>query len=258
MLKKNDIIELYIEDMTNEGSGVGRYDGQAVFVPYTAPGDRIKAKIVKVAPRYCFGIIAELLSASDCRSDDSCTAFGKCGSCSLRHISYGEELRIKNSWVLENMRRIGKLDPPVTDALPSPMVDRYRNKAVYPVKSVDGKPVIGFFAKRSHRVVTCDDCLLHPKFFGDIRDSVQKWLEKHNVSVYDEVAHSGLVRSLFIRHAEATGEVMAVIIANGESLPQQQQLIEAITKACPAVCSVMLNINRQKTNVLLGRESRLL
>ena len=258
MLKKNDIIDLYIEDITNEGSGVGRFDGQAVFVPYTAPGDKIKARIVKVAPRYCFGIIAEVNAPSACRSDDSCTAFGKCGSCSLRHISYDEELRIKNGWVMENMRRIGKLEPPVTDALPSPMVDRYRNKAVYPIKSIDGKPVIGFFAKRSHRVVTCDDCLLHPEFFGDICSAVQQWLEKYNLSVYDEVSHSGLIRSLFIRHAEATGEVMVVVIANGAAVPSQQQLIDTVTKACPKVCSVMLNVNCQKTNVLLGRESKLL
>jgi len=258
LLKKNDIIDLCIEDITNEGSGVGRFEGQAVFVPYTAPGDRIKARIVKVTPRYCFGIISELVSRSGCRCDDGCTAFGKCGSCSLRHISYAEELRIKNGWVMENMRRIGKLEPPATDALPSPLIDRYRNKAVYPVKSVDGNPVIGFFAKRSHRVVTCDDCLLHPEFFGDICNAVQGWLEEYNVSIYDEVSHSGLIRSLFIRHAEATGEVMAVIIANGENIPAQQQLIEAITQSCPAVCSIMLNVNRQKTNVLLGRESKLL
>jgi len=258
LLKKNDIIDLNITDITNEGNGVGRFDGQAVFVPYTAPGDIIKSRIVKTTPRYSFGIIDSIEAPSHCRTQDNCTAFGRCGSCSLRHISYDEELRIKNGWVMENMRRIAKIDPPFTEALPSPLINRYRNKAVYPIKTVNGRPVIGFFAKRSHRVVTTDDCLLHPEFFSDICNAVHRWITDNSVSVYDETAHSGLIRSLFIRYAEATGEVMAVIIANGKELPAEAHLVDCIRKACPAVSSVMLNINTAKTNVLLGNESRVI
>jgi len=258
LLNKNDIIELKIENMTNEGSGVGRHDGIAVFVPYTAPGDVIKARIVKTAARYCFGIIEEMISPSSLRGCDGCSAFGRCGSCSLRHIAYDEELKIKNGWVQDNMRRIGGLDVELPPALPSPKVDRYRNKAVYPIKLQNGNPVIGFFAKRSHRVVTCDDCLLHPEFFGDICDAVMEWITSCNVSIYDEVEHKGLVRSLFIRHAEAAGKAMAVIIANGSKLPHEQKLIDLIRAAAPCVSSIMLNVNTDKTNVLLGKESRLL
>ena len=258
MLKKNDIIELEINDITNDGSGIGRFEGQAVFVPFTAPKDRIKARVVKVLPRYSFGIIENMLSPSPDRSEDSCAVFGKCGSCSLRHISYDAELKIKNGWVLENMRRIAKLDVTLPDALPSPLIKRYRNKAIYPVKSVDGKPVIGFFAKRSHRVIPISDCLLHPKFFGEICSAVSNWLIKNNVSIYDEVLHKGLVRSVFIRHAEQTGEVMVTIIANGDKLPDTNGLIDAVRSACNSVSSIMLNVNREKSNVLLGRENRLI
>ena len=254
MLKKNAIIPLEITGITNEGNGVGRADGMAVFVPFTAVGDTLKVRIVKVLSHYAFGIIEEILSPATCRVADDCPIYRRCGSCSLRHMTYEQELMVKNNWVEENMRRIGKLEVTLPPAVPSPQPDRYRNKAIYPVSMQNGKPVVGFFAKRSHRVEPAEDCLLHPVFFGEIAAAFCSWLAKFSVSIYEETTHSGLVRSLYIRHAEATGEVMVTIIANGNALPQTPALIEALCSTCPAICAIILNINRDKTNVLLGAE----
>lgn len=258
MLKKNDIIPLEITGITNEGNGVGRADGLAVFVPFSAAGDKLKVRVVKVLSHYAFGIIEEITSPAVCRVEDDCPIYRRCGSCSLRHISYEEELRIKNGWVEENMRRIGKLAVTLPPAVPSPQANRYRNKAICPVRLQNGKPIVGFFAKRSHRVESAEDCLLHPEFFGEIAAAFCGWLADFNVSIYDEVTHSGLVRSLYIRHAEASGEVMVTIIANGSALPQTESLIKALCSACTAITSVILNINRDKTNVLLGEECQTL
>lgn len=252
MLKKNAIIPLEITQISNEGNGVGRADGMAVFVPFSAVGDKLRVRVVKVLSHYAFGIIEEIVSPAESRQNDDCPIYRRCGSCSLRHISYAQELQIKNGWVEENMRRIGKLSVTLPPAIPSPRADRYRNKAIYPVRLQDGKPVVGFFAKRSHRVEAAEDCLLHPDFFGDIAAAFCGWLAEFSVSIYDEATHSGLVRSLYIRHAEATNEVMVAVIANGQSLPQTPALIDALRAACPAVSSVALNVNRDKTNVLLG------
>ena len=258
MPKKNDIIELEITDITNDGNGIGRFDGAAVFVPLTAPGDKIKARIVKVLSKYSFGIIEEMLSPAECRIDTDCPVFKKCGSCSLRHISYERELEIKNGWVQENMRRIGKLDVTLPPAVPSPLENRYRNKAIYPIRRENGKAVAGFFAKRSHRLIELDDCLLHPEFFGDICKAFCRWMDENNVSAYDEEKHTGLVRSLFIRHAEATGQIMVTVIANGKSLPNEATLAPALTLLFPNIVSVILNVNTEKTNVLLGKSCRTL
>lgn len=252
MLKKNAVIPLEITQISNEGNGVGRADGMAVFVPFSAVGDRLRVRVVKVLAHYAFGIIEEVLAPAACRQSDDCPIYRRCGSCSLRHISYAQELRIKNGWVEENMRRIGKLALTLPSAIPSPQADRYRNKAIYPVRLQDGKPIVGFFAKRSHRVEPAEDCLLHPAFFGDIAAAFCDWLARFGVSIYEETAHSGLVRALYIRHAEATGEAMVTIIANGGALPHAPALVEALRCACPAVASVILNVNRDKTNVLLG------
>lgn len=256
MLKKNDIIELEITDLTNDGNGIGRFDGAAVFVPMTAPGDRIKARVVKVLPRYAFGIIEELLSPADSRREIDCPIFKSCGSCSLRHISYERELQIKSGWVRENIRRIGKLDIEPLAAIASPLENRYRNKAVYPIRRENGKTVAGFFAKRSHRVIETKDCLLHPEFFGDICKAFCRWADENNISVYDEQNHSGLIRSLFIRFAEAAEQVMVTVIVNGKSLPQEDTLAKALIAACPKITSVIINVNTEKSNVLLGKNCR--
>ncbi|HWP50924.1 MAG TPA: 23S rRNA (uracil(1939)-C(5))-methyltransferase RlmD [Clostridia bacterium] len=258
MIKKNAIIPLEITGITNEGSGVGRADGMAVFVPFSAVGDKLKVRLVKILSHYAFGIIEEVLSPAACRLDDDCPIYRRCGSCSLRHISYEQELLTKNGWVEENMRRIGKQEITLPPAIPSPQHDRYRNKAIFPVSQQNGKPIVGFFAKRSHRVEPADDCLLHPIFFGDITAAFCDWLSKFDISIYDENAHRGLVRSLYIRHAEATDQVMVTVIANGSNLPHTQALVAALRNACQAITSVMLNINRDKTNVLLGTECQTL
>ncbi|MBR6736226.1 MAG: 23S rRNA (uracil(1939)-C(5))-methyltransferase RlmD [Oscillospiraceae bacterium] len=258
MLSKNSTVEIVIEDITHDGNGVGRYDGVAVFVPNTAVGDRIKAKIVKTTSRFCYGIIEEMLEASSDRQENECTAFPKCGGCSLRHISYEAEMRLKNGWVRENMRRIGKVELELDEPLPSPSDKRYRNKAIYPVSVQNGELCIGFYAKRSHRIVESEDCYLHPEFFGDIAEAFRSWIIKNKASVYNEEAHKGLVRALFIRWGEKTGEVMVCVVANGDELPDEEGLVKAIRKSCGGVVSIILNINRQKTNVVLGRECRTL
>lgn len=256
MPEKNEMVELRIDSVAGDGSGVGRVENIPVFVPFTAPGDRLRAKIVKSRPGLCFGIAAELLEPSPARVEAGCPVFGRCGGCSLRHIDYAQELLIKNEWVRENMRRIGKLSVDLPDALSSPQVDCYRNKAIYQIRMDAGKPVLGFFSKRSHRVVPAGHCPLHPRFFGDIAEAFGRFLVENAVSVYDEETHTGVARALFVRWAEATGEVMVCVVANADSLPGQDALVNALRTVCPQLRSVFLSVNRERTNVLLGRSFR--
>ena len=127
-LKKNQIIPLTIEGISSDGSGVGRWEGEAIFIPGTAPGDLLDARIVKDCGRYAFGIIEKLVTPSADRIPLDCPAAGPCGGCALRHLDYAAELRAKEEIVADAFRRIGGLDLPVQPILPSPEVDRYRNK----------------------------------------------------------------------------------------------------------------------------------
>ena len=173
-LQKNQILTLRIERLSSDGSGVAHSaDGEAVFVPGTAPGDEARVRIVKDCGRYAFGILDELLTPSPDRIPVDCPVAGPCGGCSLRHLDYAAELRAKQESVLDAFRRIGGLEVPVLDILPSPEVDRYRNKVQFPV-GVDknGVPCIGFYAGRTHRIVPCPDCKLQPSVLNEIGNAL--------------------------------------------------------------------------------------
>ena len=158
-LQKNQLLTLRIERLSSDGSGVAHSaDGEAVFVPNTAPGDEARVKIVKDCGRYAFGILDQLLTPSPDRVEVDCPAAGPCGGCSLRHLSYKSELQAKHENVTDAFRRIGGLDVPVLPTVPSPEVDRYRNKVQFPVgRDKNGQPCIGFYAGRTHRIVPCPD-----------------------------------------------------------------------------------------------------
>lgn len=255
-MKKNDIIELAITDISHEGSGIGKYDGMAIFVPLTAVGDKINARILKVKKNYAFARIEQILSKSEHRINTDCATFARCGGCVFRHISYECETQLKQNRVMQTMKRIGK-----TELDPQPIIfascpDRYRNKALYPV-SENGE--IGFYSHHSHRAIPCGNCLLHPKEFFAAGNIFTDFVKKHNISVYNEETHTGLLRHFYLRCAKQTGEIMVGIVINGNDLPQKNKLVKNLKIALGEnLKSVILNINTKKTNVVLGDKNILL
>ncbi len=256
MLKKNDVLELTITSLSHAGSGVGRHDGMAVFVPFAAIGDHLTVRIEKTTASYCHARIIEIISPGADRIQPDCPAYGRCGGCSLRHISYPAELQAKASWIFENLRRIGGVAVEQVDVLPSPLVQRYRNKAQLPVALAEGKPVAGFYAPRSHRVVPCADCRLHPEVFGVLAQTVLEWAQETALPLYDEQNHTGLLRHIYLRHGEATGEVMLCLVATAQ-LPGLDTLLPRLQAVCPQLACLAVNINNERTNVILGRKTRL-
>jgi len=212
MLKKNEIVQLEITGMTNEGNGVGRYEGIAVFVPMTAVGDIIDCRIVKVQKSFCYGIIEKIISESTERVENDCSAYSKCGGCSFRHFSYAEELRIKEDFVRSAFERIGKINAICEPILGSERIEHYRNKAQYPVAEQSGKAVCGFYSRRSHRVTGMYDCLLQPKVFTQIVAEIIKFINEKGIPAYNEYNAQGVVRHIYIRRGEHSGEIMVCIV----------------------------------------------
>ena len=257
MLNKNDRIPLEITGLTTEGSGVGRHEGMAVFVPFSAPGDQLEVHIVKVLKHLAYGKIARIITPSPLRREAPCPHFGRCGGCSLQHLSYEGEMEIKTGWVRENLRRIGGIDLPV-GSISSPASLRYRNKAQFPVgQDADGL-FCGFYSGRSHRIVPCEDCLLQPEEFAPIVRAVLDFAGEHGIPAYSEETGKGLLRHIYLRRAETTGEIMVCLVVTRPAIPQPQKLVEAVRAACPSVSTVLLNINPQRTNVILGKEQKVL
>lgn len=255
-MNKNDIIELEITDISADGSGVGRYNGMAVFAPQTAVGDVIQARILKVKKNYAYAKTEEILKPSSCRISQYCDVFSKCGGCVFRHINYESELKLKQNRVRETMRRIGRVDIDPQPIIAAVNTDRYRNKAQYPIAQ-DGS--VGFYAKHSHRVVSAGDCLLHPAEFKIASDVFTSFIKENGISVYSEETKSGFARHLYLRRGQSTGEIMVCLVANGEKLPHAERLVDALESALgDSLKSVVLNVNRKDTNVVLGDKNILL
>ena len=252
---KNQSIPLKILSLSSDGNGVGKFDGEAVFVPFSAPGDELLVKIVKPCAGYAFGIIESVLKSADCREVADCALFGKCGGCALRHIRYAQELREKQNFVRDAMLRLGKLDVPIAEILPSPVLERYRNKVQLPVfTDVDGKVKTGFFAGRSHRVIPCDDCLLQPEIFTRIAAFICDLCTQYHITTYNELRGTGFLRHIYLRHALKTNKVMVCLVANGKTLPHKAEIVQALTAEFSEISTIVLNINTKITNVITGEQ----
>ena len=259
-LQKNQILTLRIERLSSDGSGVAHSaDGEAVFVPGTAPGDEARVRIVKDCGRYAFGILDELLTPSPDRIPVDCPVAGPCGGCSLRHLDYAAELRAKQESVLDAFRRIGGLEVPVLDILPSPDVDRYRNKVQFPVGiDKNGVPCIGFYAGRTHRIVPCPDCKLQPSVLNEIGNALCAFFAQQVIRPYDEQSGKGLVRHIFLRRGAHSGQIMVCLVCTRAKLPHAEQLCTALRGQFPAISTILLNVNAKNTNVILGSENHIL
>ena len=253
MLKKNDIVTLTITDLTNEGMGVAKHDGYVLFVPKTAVGDVISAKVLKTLTSHGFAKCEKIITPSPTRTNVDCPVFSKCGGCLFRHITYEAELAIKKNWVDEHFRRIGKLNIACDTIIPSPCEYAYRNKAQIPCgEDKDGNPAFGFFAPHSHRIIPSGNCLLQPAFYTDIIKTVETWMKEYGVKPYNEKTHKGIFRHLFIRDGRVSGEVMVCLVANVDKLPHADTLVKMLRETNAKIASIVLNVNKKPGNEILG------
>ncbi len=259
-LRKNNIVKLKITSMTAQGSGVGKCDdGLVVFVPFTAVGDVIEARLLKVKKTYAYGKTERLITPSPDRIEPDCACFPKCGGCVYRHISYDSEKEIKYNRVRDALTRIGGFENPVI----RPIVGddtalRYRNKAQLPACNAEKGIELGFYASHSHRIIPCGDCLLQPELFSKVMDITKKFMYDTDQSAYDETSHSGKLRHLYIRYAQAADELMVCFVVNGNGLKKEDELVKRLREALPNLKSVIVNSNKENTNVVLGSKNRVL
>ncbi len=256
MLKKNDLIIAQITDYTNEGNGVARYDDIVVFVPNAAVGDEAQIRIVKVLSSYCYGRLESLIFPSPDRVAPRCPAAGRCGGCDFQHISYEAEKRRKRKFVQDAFSRIGRFDIEVNELKSCEKSEGYRNKAQYPVSTdKDGHLIFGFYAKNSHRIVPCSDCRLEPDIFNEIASFTVSEAERLGITAYSEETGSGILRHIYLRRAEVTGQIMLCLVVADPSSPALRKLAEKAKDEFSAISTVLININRKKTNVILGPEN---
>lgn len=261
MYKKDDKVELTITDLGTDGEGIGKIDGYTIFVKDAVVGDVIEAKIMKAKKNYAYARLMAVLTPSPDRVEPKCPVARSCGGCQIQQMDYAAQLRFKQKLVAGNLAHIGGLAQGEYEMLPILGMEvpyNYRNKAQYPVgKDREGNTVIGFYAGRTHSIIPNMDCCIGAPSNAGILAIVKKYLDKNNVEPYDEESHSGLVRHILIRTGFTTGQVMVCLVINGSKLPNEPELVNDLQEVA-GIASIMINENRNKTNVILGDKVRTL
>ena len=252
--KKNDLVTLEITDLGSSGEGIGKVDGYTLFVKDALIGDVIEAKIIKTKKNYGYGRLMTILTPSPARVEARCPQARACGGCQIQPLDYAKQLEYKENKVKELLDRVGK----VSDYVMEPIIGMedpwyYRNKAQFPVgTSKEGEIVTGFYAGRTHSIVPVQECFIQHPLNEQLMAIVRQWMNEFNVTAYDETKQTGLVRHIFTRIGKYTGEVMVCLVINGKKIPKPEVLIERL-KAVEGMTSICLNINRENTNVILGK-----
>ena len=256
-MKKDDMLEITIEDISSDGSGVGKADGFALFVKDTIPGDQVKVKIMKMKKRYGYARLMEILVPSPDRIQAPCPVARQCGGCQIQQMSYERQLTFKENKVCNNLRRLGGLDLSAMEVEPICGMEEpfhYRNKAQFPIgRDKNGKIIAGFYAGRTHSIIANTDCLLGAEENEAILNEVISWMEVCKVDPYDEKTGKGLVRHVLIRKGFTTKELMVCLVINGRKIPQVEKLVDRLQKI-EGMTAIMANVNTEQTNVILGKE----
>ena len=253
MLIKNQIYETQIVDYTSEGQGVAKIEGCAVFIPNAVAGEKVRVRIEKAQKTWAAGKIVEILEKSPHRIARECPISASCGGCDFWQMDYEEETRLKADRVRQCLNRIGGENLTEMPILSAPTCYAYRNKAQYPVAQKKGRGYAGFFRAGTHEVVENQRCLILPEESDQVKDAVIDYVNQFRVPVYDEVAHTGLLRHIYVRRGAVSWHILVCLAINGRAIPHADLLIGELKKI-PGFTTLVLSVNTKKGNTVLGDE----
>lgn len=243
-IKKNDYYVCDVVDMNNLGYGIAKIDGVAAFIDGAVTKDKIKGKVIKAAKSYVVMRLEEIIEPSPYRVKPDCPVFARCGGCSFRHVSREYELQLKKEIVKSVFKKQG-MDAVVNDVVSDGKADGYRNKAQYPV-DCDGD--FGYYAKHSHNIVKTDACALVDEKFNEITSFVSSYIKENKIKV----------KHIYLRRAQKTGQIMLCLVIPTKSFKGEERFVKEAVSKFPEICSVVLNIHPEQTNVILGKEVRVI
>ncbi len=260
-MKKNDIIELNIEKTSSDGRGIGYIDGKICFVAGTLEGETVEAKVYSIHNSYCTAEAINILSPSPFRQNGYCSSASACGGCPLSHIEYKKQLEIKRQHVVDTLSRIGGIKNADDITLSTIGMDtpfHYRNKMVFPIGEKSGRAIGGFYAPRSHNVVSLDTCCVGEECAITALNCVLDFMNKYHVPAYDERTHRGFIRRVFVRTGYHSRDLMIVISTYNEKIKKLDKLQSILKNAdfgAYNLKSIVLNVNSAKNNLVLGAKN---
>lgn len=258
MIKKNDEYIVEIIDNGYQGEGIAKIDGMTVFIDNVLKDEKVKIKILKVLKSQCYAKVLEIIEKSENRSNSDCLSYGKCGGCNLRHMNYQETLNLKKAIIETNLKKSGIDGVEVKKCIGMENPYNYRNKLQYPVGMSKEGPVMGVFAKHSHRIIPNENCHIQNKLTQAIAKDVFQFIVENNIPVYNEENGTGEIRHIYLRIGAKTNEVMLVLVTNQSKITREKELVAFITNKYQEIKTVVKNINTKSTNVILGQKNETL
>lgn len=252
-VKKNEEYIVNIIDNGFEGEGITKIDGFTIFVPNAIKGEEVKILIVKVLTSHAYAKLIEIIKKSENRIEPDCATYKRCGGCNLRHLSYDATLDLKQNIVQNLVKKNLKSCVNVNKTWGMGNPYNYRNKLQYPVgKDKNGNIIVGVFANRTHEIIKTNECLIQNKKANEIAKFIVQLAKKYDISVYDENNQQGLLRHIVIKTGIRTNEIMVILVINGDSLSYQENFLNELKNKYNEIESIVLNINKKNTNVILG------
>lgn len=258
-VKKNDVIEVEIIDLTHEGLGVAKVDHYPLFIENALPGEKLEIKVLKTGKSFGYGKVLTVLKSSEQRVPVKDENFTKVGISPLQHLAYGAQLSFKTQQVENVMQRVAKL--PEVPVLPTIGMNdpwHYRNKAQIPVRKIDNQLQTGFFRKNSHDLISMEHFYIQDPEIDAAIVKIRDIMRKYSVKPYNESDNTGNLRHIVVRRGYHTGEMMVVLITRTPKLFPISKIVPDILEAIPEVVSIVQNVNPKRTNVIFGDETILL
>lgn len=255
MVQVGQTIQGRVVDFASGGEGVLKIGAYPVFVPFAIVGEEVAVRIVYAQKDFAFAEVAEVISRSENRVKPRCPYFGKCGGCSLQHMSYETQLEIKRADVINSLRKFGGIECEVDDTI-SVNEWEYRNKLALPFgyRNKSKRVVLGFYEKKSHTVVPMKWCPLHGEWCADLIEDVCEWANSNNISVYEENTSRGILRHLVARMLDTLTLTLTV---NSHSVPFLDSLVKKLDRHFQNY-TIFVSPNCKNSNAVMGEEAILL
>ncbi len=258
MYKKN-IIRGKCVDISSEGKGVIKTVYGVIFVDSLLLGEEAEIEITYSGKGVSYGVIKKLLTFSKDRITPKCPISTACGGCVFQNATYEYELRYKKHKVEEALKRIGHLENiKVNDVIGMDNPEHYRNKIQVPFGRENKRVIYGFYKSKTHKIIPVKECNIEDQKSAQILQNIAFLMEKMHIDPYNEDRRTGVIRHVLIRTSLTTDEVMVVLVCNVDTFPGRNNFVKELVKLSPNVSTVVYNVNKRDTNVILGEKEKVL
>ena len=246
-------------DISSEGKGVVKVNRDIYFVDGLFIGEEADIEVLYQRAGVYFGKVKKLHVLSKDRIQPKCKVCTSCGGCQYQQINYQTQLVYKTKRVKEALQRIGgiNINVPLCLGMDNPYF--YRNKIQMPYgKDRKGNVVYGFFKENSHEIIPVKECMIEDERAAPILWDIKELVKKMNIPIYNEDSGKGILRYVLIRTSHHYKELMVVLVTSMMNFPGQRNFVDALTKMHPEITTVVENVNKRHTNVILSNQEKVL